>query len=312
MMMAKTDSRIVCCMRQDRARIESRVGTSTMERPGQPQEETRLVFVRSDLGVSWITEPWDTSYTEAPWPDTLTCPPSQLPTGLADSVAYVDPIESLDWTNVITRTGVRDTIAGYPAEHVVVRASGRPGDEAAKVHERQIASIRRMDPSLDEASYPKSPSGMDFVYDLWLAQGVPAEFDSLWSRFLSRAIRNDEAACLTGLPTKLDSTSARIERLGGTLLRCRVALTIEGMAGVAEALRMARARQPDSLSAEDRYAEGLLDMQSGALLLWSYEVVSIREEAVPDARYELPAGLRKKPRSTPWDLYEPPIRRPPR
>lgn len=312
MMLARSESRIVCSLRADRACIETRTRLTTLERPDRPSEETRLILVRGDLGVSWVTAAWDTSYTEAPWPDTLTCPPALLPGGLLDSVGYESEVTSLDWTEEITRAEVHDTIAGHPAEQLLVRAVGRPGERAAQAHARHIAELRRMNPSLDEKDYPPPPKGMDYVHELWLAQGVPAAAESLWARFLSRSIRTFEGACLAGPSVRTDSLRAELARLGGLPFRWRVTLELPWAQEMAAAVRAAQAarrdslpRAPgrDSLSAEERLAGELFDGQSGATLLSSYEVVSIREEPVPDERYELPAGFRKKPRSTLWDSF---------
>lgn len=302
MMFGRLDMRMTCSLRPDRARLESwsRPGATAPGDDTGPTEKPLLTLVRCDLGVSWITEYGDTTYTEAPWPDTLTCPPSPLPEGFADSIAGLDPIESLDWMQDVTRTGRRDTIAGYPAEHFVVRAVGHAGERAARARLRQIEEMREIDPSFDPKSWPETAPDMVIVHDLWFAPGLPAGLDSLWARFLDRTIRNDGAACVPRA-SRTDSIEASISRLHGTCLRYRTSIEL---AGGTEMVRRAAEQLRHSATTQEGSLAGLVDVEKGMLLLGSFEVVSIREEAVPDRRYEIPVGMRKVPRVTEWDALE--------
>lgn len=297
MFLGTIDTRMVCSLRDDRARIELWSGPgAAAPRDAAPAEKPLLILVRCDRGVSWRTGYGDTTYTEAPWPDTLTCPPSPLPEGFADSIAGLDPIESLDWTHDVTRAGEPDTIAGYAAEHFVVRAIGHAGARAARARLRQIEEMRVIDPSFDPKSWPEAAADMVIVHDLWLTRGLSAGLDSLWARFLTRTIRNDGEACVPGA-SRTDSVTAAISRLPGTCLRYRSSMELAGGTDtVREAVEQLR-----GLGSGGEDLAKLVDVEKGMLLMGSFEVVSIREEAVPDRRYEIPAGMRKVPRVTEWD-----------
>lgn len=309
MMLAVIDTRLVFRLREDRARIETHSRVSSMGSSGKGEEESRLTIVRGDLGLSWMTDRGDTTYTEAPWPDTLTCPPSMLPAMDFGSVPF-DFGDSLDWTHEVTRVAAADTIAGLPADRVTMRSTGRPGERAAKAHEQKIEDLRRTNPSVDEKYLPQPSAALTYIWDVWLTDEAPAAVDPLWRLFVSGSIRNDVSACMPVPTAPSDSSLAQLAKLEGMTLRIKVMIQLPGWSELSPAQLDSLALLSDSAPSMGQLVE-LLDLEHGAMTLLRFEVDSIREEPVPDELYELPAGLRKKPRETMWDYLSGPPAAPP-